>query len=220
MYTIQLKISDIDYIQTFHALYSYFQSHLEKVNSDSLLLRFYHRLGNQAEFLGEKMLESLPDCEKSEFLVFLLNTFSERLTEALNSHLPNIPQIGQLSISHICTKLDSDGNILIISQNLQCNGQPLGKAVGMQTFKEKAIVALIGTEKVRNLLLDYASQALNSFGVSMELKDFQLRLEIDPIPVETESVKLTQRQKEILIDALADFLQRNISLAQLPNGTT
>ena len=54
----------------------------------------------------------------------------------------------------------------------------------------------------------------------MELKDFQLRLEIDPIPVETESVKLTQRQKEILIDALADFLQRNISLAQLPNGTT
>ena len=71
-----------------------------------------------------------------------LNIFREKLTETLNSRLPDIPRIGQISVGDMFAQLDSEGAVVLIGQDLKYDGHSIGEASGMQALVEKFVITI------------------------------------------------------------------------------
>lgn len=210
MYTLHLKLTNINYTETLHALYPYLAQKLEASQKHPLLLRMYHGMEGKSEAVADKILSPLPEAERNGLLVTGLNRFSEKLTEKLNAAFPEIPKVGQISIGRVFAALGADGSLWLMGEDLRRDGLPLGEAVGLQALMEKAAIAALESDSGRKLLTSVITQGLQGFGLSMKLDDLRLVPENVPIGTEVESAELTQHQKELLVDALATFLRESV----------
>ena len=210
MYTIQIKITNIDYEKNFHAIYPLVEQKLEQTQNSPLLARFIKQMDDEAENIVWKLLSILPQEELNNFLVTGLNIFREKLTETLNSRLPNIPRIGQISVVDMFAKLDSEGAVVLIGQDLKYDGHSIGEASRMQALVEKFVITILKSDNTKNLLLDISSQALKNFGLAMDLKELQIYQCEKPILMDQNNIHLTTHQKEVLVDVLAKFLKESI----------
>ena len=210
MYTIQIKIANIDYEKNFHAIYPLVEQKLKQTQNPPLLARFLHQMDEDSKKIVWRLLSFLPSEELNHFLVTGLNMFHERLTETLNIRLPNIPRVGQISVGNMFAELDSTGAIMLIGQDLQYNGHSLGEASGIQDLMEKFVITILKSDNTRNLLLDISAQALKRFGLAMDLKELQVYQCTEPILMDQNSMHLTTHQKEVLVDVLAEFLKKSI----------
>ena len=210
MYTIQIKITNIDYEKNFHAIYPLVEQKLEQTQNPPLLARFLKQMDGEAENIVWKLLSILPQEELNNFLVTGLNIFREKLTETLNSRLPNIPRIGQISVVDMFAKLDSEGAVVLIGQELKYDGHSIGEASRMQALVEKFVITILKSDNTKNLLLDISSQALKNFGLAMDLKELQIYQCEEPILLDENNAHLTTHQKEVLVDVLAKFLKESI----------
>ena len=210
MYTLHLKLTNINYTETLHALYPYLAQKLETSQKHPLLLRMYHGMEGKSEAVADKILSLLPEAERNGLLVTGLNLFSEKLTEKLNAAFPEIPKVGQISIGRVFAALGADGSLWLMGEDLRRDGLPLGEAVGLQALMEKAAIAALESDSGRKLLTSVITQGLQGFGLSMKLDDLRLVPENVPIGTEVESAELTQHQKELLVDALATFLRESV----------
>lgn len=210
MYTLHLKLTNINYTETLHALYPYLAQKLEASQKHPLLLRMYHGMEGKSEAVADKILSLLPEAERNGLLVTGLNLFSEKLTEKLNAAFPEIPKVGQISIGRVFAALGADGSLWLMGEDLRRDGLPLGEAVGLQALMEKAAIAALESDSGRKLLTSVITQGLQGFGLSMKLDDLRLVPENVPIGTEVESAELTQHQKELLVDALATFLRESV----------
>lgn len=210
MYTIQIKITNIDYEKNFHAIYPLVEQKLEQTQNPPLLARFLKQMDGEAENIVWKLLSILPQEELNNFLVTGLNIFREKLTETLNSRLPNIPRIGQISVGDMFAKLDSTGAVVLIGQDLKYDGHSIGEASRMQALVEKFVITILKSDNTKNLLLDISSQALKNFGLAMDLKELQICQCEEQILMDQNNVHLTTHQKEVLVDVLAKFLKESI----------
>lgn len=111
MYTLTLKLTNINYTETLHALYPYLAQKLETSRKHPLLLRLYHGMEGKSEAVADKILSLLPEAERNGLLVTGLNLFSEKLTEKLNAVLPAIPKVGQISVGRVFAELGEDGSL-------------------------------------------------------------------------------------------------------------
>lgn len=210
MYTIQIKITNIDYEKNFHAIYPLLEQKLEQTKNPPLLARFLKQMDGDAENIVWKLLSILPQEELNNFLVTGLNIFREKLTETLNSRLPNIPRIGQISVSDMFAQLDSTGAVVLIGQDLKYDGHSIGEASGMQALMEKFVITILKSDNTKNLLLDISSQALKNFGLAMGLKELQVYQCAESLLLDENNAHLTTHQKEVLVDVLAKFLKESI----------
>ena len=210
MYTLTLKLTNINYTETLHALYPYLAQKLEASQKHPLLLRLYHGMEGKSEAVADKILSLLPEAERNGLLVTGLNLFSEKLTEKLNAAFPEIPKVGQISVGRVFAALGADGSLWLMGEDLRRDGLPLGEAVGLQALMEKAAIAALESDSGRKLLTSVITQGLQGFGLSMKLDDLRLVPENVPIGTEVESAELTQHQKELLVDALATFLRESV----------
>lgn len=210
MYTLTLKLTNINYTETLHALYPHLAQRLEASRKHDLLLRLYHGMEGKSEAVADKILSLLPGAELNGLLVTGLNLFSEKLTEKLDAVLPVIPKVGQLSVGRVFAALGEDGGLWLMGADLQRNGLPLGEVGGMQAAMEKAAIAVLVSASGSRLLTSVISQGLQSFGLSMQLDELQLQPEEAPAPGEIVVAELTQHQKELLVDALATFLRKSV----------
>ena len=210
MYTIQIKITNIDYEKNFHAIYPLVEQKLEQTQNPPLLARFLKQMDGEAENIVWKLLSILPQEELNNFLVTGLNIFHEKLTETLNSILPNIPRIGQISVGDMFAQLDSTGAVVLIGQDLKYDGHSIGEASRMQALVEKFVITILKSDNTKNLLLDISSQALKNFGLAMDLKELQIYQCEEPILLDENNAHLTTHQKEVLVDVLAKFLKESI----------
>lgn len=210
MYTLHLKLTNINCTETLHALYPYLAQKLEASQKHPLLLRMYHGMEGKSEAVADKILSLLPEAERNGLLVTGLNLFSEKLTEKLNAAFPEIPKVGQISIGRVFAALGADGSLWLMGEDLRRDGLPLGEAVGLQALMEKAAIAALESDSGRKLLTSVITQGLQGFGLSMKLDDLRLVPENVPIGTEVESAELTQHQKELLVDALATFLRESV----------
>lgn len=210
MYTLTLKLTNINYTETLHALYPHLAQRLEASQKHELLLRLYHGMEGKSEAVADKILSLLPEAERNGLLVTGLNVFSEKLTEKLNAALPVIPKVGQISVGRVFAALGEDGGLWLMGADLQRNGLPLGEASGMQAMMETAAIAVLESDSGSRLLTSVISQGLQSFGLSMQLEKLQLKPEEAPTSNEIAVAELTQHQKELLVDALAIFLRESV----------
>lgn len=210
MYTLTLKLTNINYTETLHALYPHLAQRLEASRKHDLLLRLYHGMEGKSEAVADKILSLLPEAERNGLLVTGLNLFSEKLTEKLNAAFPEIPKVGQISIGRVFAALGADGSLWLMGEDLRRDGLPLGEAVGLQALMEKAAIAALESDSGRKLLTSVITQGLQGFGLSMKLDDLRLVPENVPIGTEVESAELTQHQEELLVDALAMFLRESV----------
>lgn len=141
MYTLTLKLTNINYTETLHALYPHLAQRLEASRKHDLLLRLYHGMEGKSEAVADKILSLLPEAERNGLLVTGLNLFSEKLTEKLNAVLPVIPKVGQISVGRVFAELGEDGSLWLMGADLRRDGQPLGQAGGLQALMEKAAIA-------------------------------------------------------------------------------
>lgn len=207
MYTLHLKLTNINYTETLHALCPHLTQRLEASRKHDLLLRLYHGMEGKSEAVADKILSLLPEAERNGLLVTGLNLFSEKLTEKLNAVMPIIPKVGQVSVGRVFAELGEDGSLWLMGADLQRNGLPLGEASGMV---EKAAIAVLVSDSGSRLLTSVISQGLQSFGLSMQLEKLQLKPEEAPASDEIAVAELTQHQKELLVDALAIFLRESV----------
>lgn len=210
MYTLHLKLTNINYTETLHALYPHLTQRLEASRKHDLLLRLYHGMEGKSEAVADKILSLLPEAERNGLLVTGLNLFSEKLTEKLNAVMPIIPKVGQISVGRVFAALGEDGSLWLMGADLQRNGLPLGGASGMQAMMETAAIAVLESDSGSRLLTSVISQGLQSFGLSMQLEKLQLKPEEPPASDEIAVAELTQHQKELLVDALAIFLRESV----------
>lgn len=210
MYTLTLKLTNINYTETLHALYPYLAQKLETSRKHPLLLRMYHGMEGKSEAVADKILSLLPEAERNGLLVTGLNLFSEKLTEKLNAVFPVIPKVGRISVGRVYAALGEDGSLWLMGADLQRNGLPLGEASGMQAAMEKAAIAILLSQSGSKLLTSVISQGLQSFGLSMQLEELQLQPEEAPASGEIAAAELTPHQKELLVDALAVFLRESV----------
>lgn len=207
MYTLHLKLTNINYTETLHALYPHLAQRLEASRKHDLLLRLYHGMEGKSEAVADKILSLLPEAERNGLLVTGLNLFSEKLTEKLNAALLVIPKVGQISVGRVFAALGEDGSLWLMGADLQRNGLPLEEASGMV---EKAAIAVLVSDSGSRLLTSVISQGLQSFGLSMQLEKLQLKPEEATASDEIAVAELTQHQKELLVDALAIFLRESV----------
>lgn len=210
MYTFHLKLTNINYTETLHALYPHLAQRLETSRKNDLLLRLYHGMEGKSEAVADKILSLLPEAERNGLLVTGLNLFSEKLTEKLNAVLPVIPKVGQISVGRVFAKLGEDSSLWLMGADLRRDGQPLGQAGGIQALMEKAAIAALASDSGSRLVGSAVSKGLQRFGLSMTVEDIQLIQEDAPVTVETANGELTQHQKELLIDTLAAFLRESV----------
>lgn len=210
MYTLHLKLTNINYTETLHALYPHLAQRLEASRKHELLLRLYHGMEGKSEAVADKILSLLPEAERNGLLVTGLNLFSEKLTEKLNAVLPVIPKVGQISVGRVFAELGEDGSLWLMGADLRRDGQPLGQAGGLQALMEKAAIAALVSDSGSRLLASVISQWLQNFGLSMQLDRLYLTQEEAAEPIETVDAELTQHQKELLVDALAVFLRESV----------
>lgn len=76
MYTIQIKITNIDYEKNFHAIYPLVEQKLEQTQNSPLLARFLKQMDGDAENIVWKLLSILPQEELNNFLVAVLIYFA------------------------------------------------------------------------------------------------------------------------------------------------
>lgn len=210
MYTLTLKLTDINYTETLHVLYPYLTPRLEASQKHPLLLRLYQGLDGKSEAVADKILSLLPEAERNGLLATVLNLFSDKLTEKLNAVLPEIPKVGQISVGRVFAELGENGSLWFTGTDLQRDGHLLGEAVGLQALMEKTAIAVLESDNGRRLLTSVITQVLQSFGLSMKLDDLCLVSEGAPNTNKIESAELTQHQKELLVDALATFLRESV----------
>lgn len=210
MYTLTLKLTNINYTETLHALYPHLAQRLEASQKHDLLLRLYHGMEGKSEAVADKILSLLPEAERNGLLVTGLNLFSEKLTEKLNAVMPIIPKVGLISVGRVFAALGEDGSLWLMGADLQRNGLPLGEASGMQAMMETAAIAVLESDSGSRLVGSAVSKGLQGFGLSMTVEDIQLIQEDVPVTVETAKAELTQHQKELLIEALAAFLRESV----------
>lgn len=207
MYTLHLKLTNINYTETLHALYPHLAQRLEASRKQDLLLRLYHGMEGKSEAVADKILSLLPEAERNGLLVTGLNLFSEKLTEKLNAVLPVIPKVGQISVGRVFAELGENGSLWLMGADLQRNGLLLGEASGIV---EKAAIAVLESDSGSRLVGSAVSKGLQSFGLSMQLEKLQLKPEEAPASDEIAVAELTQHQKELLVDALAIFLRESV----------
>lgn len=183
---------------------------LEQTQNPPLLARFLEQMEGESEKIVWKLLSIFPEEELNNFLVTCLNIFHEKLTETLNSRLPDIPKIGQISVGDMFAQLDSTGVVVLIGQDLKYDGHSIGEASRMQALVEKFVITILKSDNTKNLLLDISSQALKNFGLVMDLKELQIYKCEEPILMDQNNVHLTTHQKEVLVDVLAKFLKESI----------
>ena len=210
MYTLHLKLTNINYTETLHALYPHLTQRLEASRKHDLLLRLYHGMEGKSEAVADKILPLLPEAERNGLLVTGLNLFSERLTEKLNAVLPVIPKVGQVSVGRVFAALGEDGSLCLMGADLRRDGQPLGQASGFQALMETTAIAALASDSGSRLVGSAVSKELQSFGLSMQLEKLQLKPEEAPASDEIAVAELTQHQKELLVDALAIFLRESV----------
>lgn len=210
MYTLTLKLTNINYTETLHALYPYLGQRLEASRKHDLLLRLYHGMEGKSEAVADKILSLLPEAERNGLLVTGLNLFSEKLTEKLNAVLPVIPKVGQISVGRVFAELGEDGSLWLMGADLRRDGQPLRQAGGIQALMEKAAIAALASDSGSRLVGSAVSKGLQGLGLSMTVEDIHLIQEDAPVTVETANAELSQHQKELLIDALAAFLRESV----------
>lgn len=210
MYTLTLKLTNINYTETLHALYPHLTQRLEASRKHDLLLRLYHGMEGKSEAVADKILSLLPEAERNGLLVTGLNLFSERLTEKLNAVLPVIPKVGQISVGRVFAALGEDGSLWLMGADLRRDGQPLGQAGGLQALMETTAIAALASDSGSRLVGSAVSKGLQSFGLSMQLEKLQLQPEEAPASDEIAVAELTQHQKELLVDALAIFLRESV----------
>ena len=220
MYTLTLKLTNINYTETLHALYPHLAQRLETSQKHPLLLRLYrgiegksdehHGMEVKSEAVADKILSLLPEAERNGLLVTGLNLFSEKLTEKLNAALPEIPTVGQISVGRVFAALGKDGSLWLMGADLRRNGQPLGQADGLQALMATTAIAVLASDSGSRLIGSAVSKVLQSFGLSMQLEKLQLKPEEAPASDEIAVAELTQHQKELLVDALAVFLRESV----------
>lgn len=210
MYTLTLKLTNINYTETLHALYPHLTQRLETSRKHDLLLRLYHGMEGKSEAVADKILSLLPETERNGLLVTGLNLFSEKLTEKLNAALPAIPKVGQVSVGRVFAALGEDGSLWLMGADLRRDGQPLGQASGLQALMETTAIAALASDSGSRLVGSAVSKGLQSFGLSMQLEKLQLKPEEAPASDEIAFAELTQHQKELLVDALAIFLRESV----------
>lgn len=210
MYTLTLKLTNINYTETLHALYPHLAQRLEASQKHDLLLRLYHGMEGKSEAVADKILSLLPEAERNGLLVTGLNLFSEKLTEKLNAALPAIPKVGQISVGRVFAALGEDGSLWLMGADLRRDGQPLGQASGFQALMETTAIAALASDSGSRLVGSAVSKGLQSFGLSMQLEKLQLKPEEAPASDEIAVAELTQHQKELLVDALAIFLRESV----------
>lgn len=210
MYTLTLKLTNINYTETLHALYPHLAQRLEASQKHDLLLRLYHGMEGKSEAVADKILSLLPEAERNGLLVTGLNLFSEKLTEKLNAALPAIPKVGQVSVGRVFAALGEDGSLWLMGADLRRDGQPLGQASGFQALMETTAIAALASDSGSRLVGSAVSKGLQSFGLSMQLEKLQLKPEEAPASDEIAVAELTQHQKELLVDALAIFLRESV----------
>mgnify|MGYP004650880373 FL=1 len=210
MYTLHLKLTNINYTETLHALYPHLTQRLEASRKHDLLLRLYHGMEGKSEAVADKILSLLPEAERNGLLVTGLNLFSEKLTEKLNAVMPIIPQMGQISVGRVFAALGEDGSLWLMGADLRRDGQPLGQASGLQALMETTAIAALASDSGSRLVGSAVSKGLQSFGLSMQLEKLQLQPEEAPASDEIAVAELTQHQKELLVDALAIFLRESV----------
>lgn len=210
MYTLYLKLTNINYTETLHALYPHLAQRLEASRTHNFLLRLYRGMEGKSEAVADKVLSFLPEAERNGLLVSGLNLFSEKLTEKLNAVLPTIPKVGQISVGRVFAKLGEDGSLWLMGADLRRDGQALGLAGGLQALMEKAAIAALASDSGNRLVGSAVSKGLQGFGLSMTVEDIHLIQEDAPVTVETANEAFSQHQKELLIDALAAFLRESI----------
>ena len=210
MYTLHLKLTNINYTETLHALYPHLTQRLEASRKHDLLLRLYHGMEGKSEAVADKILSLLPEAERNGLLVTGLNLFSEKLTEKLNAVMPIIPKVGQISVGRVFAALGEDGGLWLMGADLRRDGQPLGQASGLQALMETTAIAALASDSGSRLVGSAVSKGLQSFGLSMQLEKLQLKPEEAPASDEIAVAELTQHQKELLVDALAIFLRESV----------
>lgn len=210
MYTLTLKLTNINYTETLHALYPHLAQRLEASQKHDLLLRLYHGMEGKSEAVADKILSLLPEAERNGLLVTGLNLFSEKLTEKLNAVMPIIPKVGQISVGRVFAALGEDGSLWLMGADLRRDGQPLGQASGLQALMETTAIAALASDSGSRLVGSAVSKGLQSFGLSMQLEKLQLKPKEAPASDEIAVAELTQHQKELLVDALAIFLRESV----------
>ena len=65
MYTLTLKLTNINYTETLHALYPHLTQRLEASRKHDLLLRLYHGMEGKSEAVADKILSLLPEAERN-----------------------------------------------------------------------------------------------------------------------------------------------------------
>ena len=210
MYTLTLKLTNINYTETLHAFYPHLTQRLEASRKHDLLLRLYHGMEGKSEAVADKILSLLPEAERNGLLVTGLNLFSEKLTEKLNAVMPIIPKVGQISVGRVFAALGENGSLWLMGADLRRDGQPLGQASGFQALMETTAIAALASDSGSRLVGSAVSKGLQSFGLSMQLEKLQLKPEEAPASDEIAVAELTQHQKELLVDALAIFLRESV----------
>ena len=220
MLSASIKISDINYEKTFQNIFPMIRENIKTTESDNLVLRFFKKLDDAALPVLLGIMNHLPEDIKNELLVLCLDTYSGKIQEKLNEGLETNSYGKYLNVGRVSIVQEGKFLYLWIGQvEVDYKGLVKERMAGMignfvSFFAgeklENIALDILESEISKKKLMELAKDALDKYGIVMDLTDIQLikykEESGDYIEAEPHLV-LSERMENAIMDALAGYLK-------------
>lgn len=220
MLSASIKISDINYEKTFQNIFPMIREKIKSTESKNMIIRFFKKLDDAALPVLLGIMNHLPEDIKNELLVLCLDTYSSKIQEKLNEGLEKNSYGKYMNVGRVLIVQEGNFLYLWIGQ-VQVDYKGLVKE--KLTGKLGSFVSFFAGEKLENIALDMleseiskkklmelTKDALDKYGIVMDLTDIQLIKDKeesgDYIEAEPHLV-LSERMENAIMDALAGYLK-------------
>lgn len=243
MLTTTIEIKNINHETTFRNIYPAISGKVMEWKTKNLIIRLLQQLGDASLPILISLLYQLPESTKNELLVRVLNSYAPVLKDKLNEELKEDEwgkcfRVGSLSVDR--QTVEQQDSIIFSIRHIEVDyhallnhnrvSNALNKHLGMflplakpvanlavaiapNTLERKGLEYLWDEEsKLR--LIDLIKNALNKYGVEIELDDMQLMQDekiIEDIIEVKQPLILTDEMETDIIAALANYLRSKVS---------
>lgn len=243
MLTATIQIKNIDYEATFRHIYPAISEKVMEWNTKNMIIRLFQQLGDASLPVLISLLYQLSESTKNELLVRILNSYAPVLREKINEEFKKDDwgkcfNIGSLSVDRQTVE-QRDYIILTVSHvevdyhallnhdkvsnalngylgrfsHIAKSAANLAATLAPDTLERTGLDHLWGEENKRRLI-NLIKNALNKYGLEMELEDIQLiqdeKMGDDSIEVKQPLI-LTEEMEADIISALANYLRSTVS---------
>lgn len=219
MLSTSVKISNIDYEETFRQVFPVVRDKIGPMESKNFLIRLFQKLDDAALPVLLGVMIRLPEETKDALLVQCLNAYSFKIKEKLNEELAKNALGKHLTVGCVSAVRENDNLYLWLGQ-VKVDYKSLVKekfgkfgriaAIFSMEKLEKMGMELLWTDESKQKLMAHAKSALDKHGFVVELDDIQLIQDkerpIDAVEGEVH-LELSDKAETDILDALAGYLK-------------